>query len=120
MTRVGGEKNGELAARWSAVMMGNYRTPPIALARGAGATVWDVDGREYTDLLGGIATTILGHAHPKVVEAITRQAKTLGHVSNLAMHEPGVRLAERLLELAGPRWSPRSVPSTAGPWARWH
>ncbi len=91
----------ELGRRWSAVMMGNYRTPPIALARGAGATVWDVDGREYTDLLGGIATTILGHAHPKVVEAITAQAQTLGHVSNLAMHEPGVLLAERLLELAG-------------------
>ena len=91
----------ELATRWSAVMMGNYRTPPVALARGAGATVWDVDGREYTDLLGGIATTILGHAHPRVVEAITHQARTLGHVSNLAMHEPGVRLAERLLELAG-------------------
>ncbi|MGY1634674.1 acetylornithine transaminase [Geodermatophilus sp. SYSU D01186] len=91
----------ELATRWSAVMMSNYKTPPVALARGAGATVWDVDGREYTDLLGGIATTILGHAHPKVVEAITRQAQTLGHVSNLAMHEPGLLLAERLLELAG-------------------
>jgi acetylornithine/N-succinyldiaminopimelate aminotransferase len=91
----------ELARRWSAVMMGNYRTPPVALARGAGATVWDVDGTEYTDLLGGIATTILGHAHPRVVEAISTQAATLGHVSNLAMHEPGVRLAERLLELAG-------------------
>ena len=91
----------ELAGRWSAVMMNNYRTPPVALARGVGATVWDVDGREYTDLLGGIATTILGHAHPRVVQAITRQAQTLGHVSNLAMHEPGVLLAERLLELAG-------------------
>jgi acetylornithine aminotransferase len=91
----------DLAARWSAVMMSNYRTPPVALARGAGATVWDVDGREYTDLLGGIATTILGHAHPRVTEAITTQAATLGHVSNLAMHEPGVLLAERLLELAG-------------------
>ncbi|GAB3302452.1 acetylornithine transaminase [Geodermatophilus aquaeductus] len=91
----------ELATRWSAVMMGNYRTPPVALARGEGSVVWDVDGREFTDLLGGIATTILGHAHPRVVEAITRQAQTLGHVSNLAMHEPGVTLAERLLELAG-------------------
>ncbi|TQN43172.1 acetylornithine aminotransferase [Blastococcus colisei] len=91
----------ELARRWSAVMMGNYRTPPVALDRGAGATVWDVDGREYTDLLGGIATTILGHAHPKVVEAITTQAQKLGHVSNLAIHEPGVLLAERLLDLAG-------------------
>jgi acetylornithine/N-succinyldiaminopimelate aminotransferase len=95
------DKTAELAARWSAVMMGNYRTPPVALDRGAGATVWDVDGRAYTDLLGGIATTILGHAHPKVVEAITAQARTLGHVSNLAMHEPGLALAERLLELAG-------------------
>jgi acetylornithine/N-succinyldiaminopimelate aminotransferase len=91
----------ELARRWSAVMMGNYKTPPVALARGAGATVWDVDGVEYTDLIGGIATTILGHAHPKVVEAITAQAQTLGHVSNLAMHEPGVLLAERLLDLVG-------------------
>jgi acetylornithine aminotransferase len=91
----------ELAARWSAVMMGNYRTPPVALARGEGAVVWDVDGREYVDLLGGIATTILGHAHPAVVAAITTQAQTLGHVSNLAMHEPGVLLAERLLEIAG-------------------
>jgi acetylornithine aminotransferase len=91
----------ELAARWSAVMMGNYKTPPVALARGAGARGWDVDGREYTDLLGGIATTILGHAHPAVVHAITAQAQLLGHVSNLAMHEPGVQLAERLLELAG-------------------
>ena len=78
----------ELAARWSAVMMSNYKTPPVALAQGEGATVWDVDSREYTDLLGGIATTILGHAHPKVVEAITVQAHKLGHVSNLAMHEP--------------------------------
>jgi acetylornithine/N-succinyldiaminopimelate aminotransferase len=94
-------KTEELAARWSAVMMSNYRTPPVALDHGAGATVTDVDGREYTDLLGGIATTILGHAHPKVVEAITAQAAKLGHVSNLAMHEPGVVLAERLLDLAG-------------------
>jgi acetylornithine/N-succinyldiaminopimelate aminotransferase len=91
----------ELARRWSAVMMNNYKAPPVALASGSGATVTDVDGRTYTDLLGGIATTILGHAHPKVVEAISRQAATLGHVSNLAMHEPGVALAERLLELAG-------------------
>jgi acetylornithine/N-succinyldiaminopimelate aminotransferase len=89
-------KTEELAARWSAVMMNNYKVPPVALARGEGAKVWDVDSREYTDLLGGIATTILGHAHPKVVEA-----NKLGHVSNLAMHEPGLQLAERLLDLAG-------------------
>jgi len=91
----------ELATRWSAVMMNNYKVPPVALAHGEGAKVWDVDSREYTDLLGGIATTILGHAHPKVVEAISVQAHKLGHVSNLAMHEPGLQLAERLLDLAG-------------------
>ena len=84
----------ELARRWSGVMMNNYRTPPVALASGTGATVTDVDGNEYVDLIGGIATTILGHAHPAVVEAISTQAAKLGHVSNLAMHEPGVVLAE--------------------------
>jgi acetylornithine/N-succinyldiaminopimelate aminotransferase len=91
----------ELATRWSAVMMSNYKVPPVALARGEGAQVWDVDSRGYVDLLGGIATTILGHAHPRVVEAISTQAQKLGHVSNLAMHEPGLLLAERLLDLAG-------------------
>src|SRR4051812_47815935 len=101
MSGTAGARTEALAARWSAVMMNNYKTPPVALARGEGATVWDVDGREYTDLLGGIATTILGHAHPKVVEATTKQAGTLGPVPTLAMHEPGVLLAERLLELAG-------------------
>jgi acetylornithine/N-succinyldiaminopimelate aminotransferase len=79
-------KTEELATRWSAVMMSNYKTPPVALDHGAGATVTDVDGRAYTDLLGGIATTILGHAHPNVVAAITAQAQKLGHVSNLAVH----------------------------------
>jgi acetylornithine/N-succinyldiaminopimelate aminotransferase len=101
MSGTAGARTEALAARWSAVMMSNYKTPPVALDHGAGATVWDVDGREYTDLLGGIATTILGHAHPKVVEAVTAQAAKLGHVSNLAMHEPGLLLAERLLDLAG-------------------
>jgi len=91
----------ELARRWSAVMMSNYKVPPVALARGQGALVWDVESREYVDLLGGIATTILGHAHPKVVEAISVQAHKLGHVSNLAMHAPGLDLAERLVDLAG-------------------
>jgi acetylornithine aminotransferase len=82
-------------------MMSNYKTPPVALAAGAGAPVWDVDGREYTDLLGGIATTILGHAHPEGRRGDHRAGASLGHVSNLAMHEPGLKLAERLLELAG-------------------
>jgi acetylornithine aminotransferase len=88
-----------LAARWDAVMMPNYGTPKIALARGKGCMVWDVDGKEYLDLVGGIAVSSLGHAHPAVVEAVSRQVASLAHTSNLAIHEPGVRLAERLLAL---------------------
>ncbi|MDA8436626.1 MAG: acetylornithine transaminase [Actinomycetales bacterium] len=88
-----------LQARWDAVMMRNYGTPPVALSRGSGARVWDVDGREYLDLIGGIAVSSLGHAHPAVVEAVSRQVATLAHSSNLAMHEPGVALAERLSAL---------------------
>ena len=87
--------------RWDAVMMGNYGTPAVALVRGEGATVWDDDGKQYVDLVGGIAVNVLGHAHPAVLEAATRQLATLGHTSNLAMHEPGVRLAERLVDLLG-------------------
>ena len=91
----------ELAARWDAVMMPNYGTPPVAIARGQGCRVWDVDGRDYLDLIAGIAVSALGHAHPALVEAVCRQVGTLAHTSNLAMHEPGVRLAERLVALLG-------------------
>ncbi|MFL6072024.1 MAG: acetylornithine transaminase [Mycobacteriales bacterium] len=90
-----------LTERWGRVFLPTYANPPLALVRGEGATVWDEAGRPYTDLVGGIATNALGHAHPAVVEAVTRQVATLGHTSNLYAHEPGVRLAERLLELAG-------------------
>lgn len=85
--------------RWDVVMMRNYGTPPIALDHGRGARVWDVDGRVYLDLLGGIAVSSLGHAHPAVVEAVTRQVALLAHTSNLAIHEPGLALAERLSTL---------------------
>ena len=88
-----------MQARWDAVMMRNYGTPPVALARGRGARVWDVDGRDYLDLVAGIAVSSLGHAHPAVVEAVTAQVATLAHTSNLAMHEPGIALAERLSRL---------------------
>ncbi len=88
--------------RWQGSMSDNYGTPPVALVRGQGARVWDVDGVEYLDLVAGIAVNALGHAHPAVVEAVTRQVATLGHTSNLAVHEPGVLLAERLLALLDP------------------
>lgn len=87
--------------RWDAALMGNYGTPPVVLARGEGATVWDVDGKEYVDLFAGLAVNVLGHAHPAVRAAVDRQLSTLGHVSNLAVSGPVVELAERLKELTG-------------------
>ncbi len=82
-------------------MMDNYGTPPLALVAGRGAVVVDDAGREYVDLVGGIAVNALGHAHPAVVAAVSKQIATLGHVSNLYVAEPPVALAELLLALAG-------------------
>ena len=87
--------------RWDAVMMPNYGTPPVALDHGQGVRVWDVDGNEYLDFIAGIAVSSLGHAHPAVVEAVSGQVARLAHTSNLAMHEPGIRLAERLVDIVG-------------------
>ena len=87
----------ELLDRWSAVMMNNYGTPPLALASGDGAIVTDVEGKTYVDLLGGIAVNVLGHRHPAVIDAVTRQMNTLGHTSNLYATEPGIALAEALV-----------------------
>ncbi|MFI5755759.1 acetylornithine transaminase [Streptomyces sp. NPDC051569] len=93
--------NEELVQRWQGVMADNYGTPGLSLVRGAGATVWDADGTAYTDFVGGIAVNALGHAHPAVVEAVSRQIASLGHVSNLYVAEPPLALAERLIQLAG-------------------
>ena len=90
-----------LQARYEAALMPNYGTPPLALARGQGCQVWDADGREYLDLFAGIAVSSLGHAHPALTEAVTRQVTTLAHTSNLFLHQPGIELAERLLALLG-------------------
>ncbi|WP_067697575.1 acetylornithine transaminase [Nocardia jejuensis] len=87
----------EIQQRWSAALMNNYGTPKIALVRGAGAVVYDADGKRYLDFLGGIAVNSLGHAHPAILEAVTHQLGTLGHVSNLYASEPVIELAERLL-----------------------
>ncbi|MSW39076.1 MAG: aminotransferase class III-fold pyridoxal phosphate-dependent enzyme, partial [Actinobacteria bacterium] len=91
----------DLQSRWNNSLMKTYGTPSVVLARGQGAQVWDVDGKRYVDLLAGIAVNILGHAHPRLVEAVATQMSTLGHTSNFAAHEPGIRLAERLLALTG-------------------
>jgi acetylornithine/N-succinyldiaminopimelate aminotransferase len=92
---------GRLQARFEAALMGNYGTPPVALVRGEGCRVWDADGREYTDLIAGIAVSSLGHAHPAVIDAVTRQVRAIAHTSNLFLHEGEIALAERLLALLG-------------------
>ncbi|WP_026454745.1 acetylornithine transaminase [Saccharomonospora iraqiensis] len=88
-------------SRWQATMMHNYGTPALTLREGEGAVVSDADGNRYLDLVGGIAVNALGHAHPAVVSAVTRQVGTLGHTSNLYINEPALDLAERLLALSG-------------------
>lgn len=85
--------------RYAASLMNTFGPPRLVLARGSGAHVWDVDGVEYVDLLGGIAVNALGHAHPALVEAVTGQLSTLGHISNFFASRPQIELAERLLSL---------------------
>ena len=89
----------QLQARFEAALMGTYGVPPLALVRGEGCRVWDADGRQYTDLIAGIAVSSLGHAHPAVTEAVTRQVHAIAHTSNLFLHEGEIALAERLLAL---------------------
>ena len=93
--------NAELTERWQGTLMNNYGTPRLPLVRGEGSRLWDADGTEYLDFVGGIAVNALGHAHPAVVDAVSRQIASLGHVSNLFIAEPPVALAERLLQHFG-------------------
>jgi acetylornithine/N-succinyldiaminopimelate aminotransferase len=88
--------------RYAAALMNTFGPPQLVLTRGKGARVWDEDGREYVDLLAGIAVNSLGHAHPAVLEAVTRQLSTLGHISNFFASDPQITLAERLLGHLGP------------------
>jgi acetylornithine/N-succinyldiaminopimelate aminotransferase len=90
-----------LQERYAGAVMNTFGPPALALSRGRGAHVWDTDGKEYVDLLAGIAVNALGHAHPALVEAVATQLSTLGHVSNFFATEPQVRLAERLTGLLG-------------------
>ncbi|MCU1536961.1 MAG: argD [Humibacillus sp.] len=85
--------------RYAASVMNTFGPPRTTLVRGRGAHVWDADGKEYVDLLGGIAVNALGHAHPALVAAVTDQLSTLGHISNFFASEPQIALAERLLGL---------------------
>jgi acetylornithine aminotransferase len=87
--------------RYAGALMNTFGPPKLVLTRGEGPYVWDAEGTRYLDLLGGIAVNALGHAHPALVEAVTHQLGTLGHVSNFFATEPQVRLAEKLLSLLG-------------------
>lgn len=83
--------------RYTASLMNTFGAPKLVLTRGEGAHVWDENGKEYVDLLAGIAVNALGHAHPALVSAVTSQLETLGHVSNFFTSHPQVELAEALL-----------------------
>ena len=87
--------------RYAGALMNTFGPPKLVLTRGKGAHVWDEHGKEYVDLLGGIAVNSLGHAHPAIVEAVTSQLQTLGHISNFFASQPQIELAEKLLELLG-------------------
>ncbi|WP_236783084.1 acetylornithine transaminase [Arthrobacter sp. QXT-31] len=99
-TIVPSSSGSEWLARYSSSLMGVFGTPQRVLVRGAGCLVWDADGKEYLDLLGGIAVNALGHAHPFVTSVISSQLATLGHVSNFFTSPTQIALAEKLLELS--------------------
>lgn len=88
--------NPEIAARGTEVLVANYAPQPIALVRGEGCTLYDAEDNAFLDLMGGIATTTLGHANPRLRAALADQAAKLWHVSNLYTTEPQIRLAERI------------------------
>lgn len=98
-------RNKDFADLWSQNLMSNYALPSITLVKGKGSIVFDADGKKYIDMLGGIATNILGHSHPDVVSAVTRQMKTLSHVSNFYSHPNAIELAQILVRLTGDKQS---------------
>jgi acetylornithine/N-succinyldiaminopimelate aminotransferase len=86
---------------WDDVMMTNYGTPSRTFVNGKGCVLTDDQGRTYLDFLAGIATNVLGHAHPAVTKAVTKQISTLAHVSNFFAHPQGLLLASRLQKMTG-------------------
>ena len=93
--------NKTMINRWSNSVQNNYGSPSIALVKGKGILVSDADGKQYLDFLGGIATNILGHAHPAIVKAVSKQISVLNHVSNFYVHPNAVELAEKLASMTG-------------------
>jgi acetylornithine aminotransferase len=93
--------NKKYSDRWDASLQNNYGKPAITLVKGKGIVVTDADGKTYLDFLGGIATNILGHAHPAIVKAVTKQVSILSHVSNFYAHPNAIELAEKLVSMTG-------------------
>jgi len=93
--------NKKYVKRWQRSLQNIYGQPTIALVKGKGLLVTDADGKIYMDFLGGIATNILGHAHPAIVKAVTKQVSLLSHVSNFYAHPNAIELAEKLTALTG-------------------
>jgi len=93
--------NKKYSTRWSKSVQNNYGRPALTLVKGKGIVVTDADGKSYLDFLGGIATNILGHAHPAIVSAVTKQVATLSHVSNFYAHPKAIELAEKLTAMTG-------------------
>jgi len=93
--------NKKYLTRWDSSLLNNYGKPSITLVKGKGIVVTDADGKSYLDFLGGIATSILGHAHPAIVKAVTQQVSTLSHVSNFYAHPNAIELAEKLVKMTG-------------------
>ncbi|MBU6243339.1 MAG: acetylornithine transaminase [Acidobacteria bacterium] len=88
-------------ATWNNTLQPSYGTPSISLVKGKGVFVYDADGAKYLDFLGGIATNLLGHAHPAIVKAVSKQISTLSHVSNFYMHPEVLQLAQSLQKMTG-------------------
>lgn len=95
-------RSDKVAEMYATHVLGNYGKAPFTLTRGEGSHVWDAENRRYLDFISGIAVNTVGHAHPYWVNAIGQQAATLAHVSNLFHVEGQARLAERLVQRAGP------------------
>ena len=93
--------NAELLGRYGDSLLGVFGTPALVIERGEGCYVWDADGKRYLDLLAGIAVNALGHNHPEIVGAVSKQVGEVVHVSNFFTTRAQIGLAEALLKVAG-------------------
>ena len=94
-------KNADFIKQWKNTTQNNYGIPELALVKGKGLVLTDADGKQYLDFLGGIATSVLGHAHPAIVKAVSKQIAQLGHVSNFYAHPYALALANKLITMTG-------------------